>query len=394
MQPLPRRLQSIDVFRAVTMFFMIFVNDVDGVEKIPGWIKHVAANVDGLGFADTIFPAFLFIVGLSVPFALNKRMQSGESKWQIASHIILRSLALIVMGFFHVNIENYSDTAILPEAVFEILATLAFFLIWLDYKSGFSKTKQYALQATGIVVLIVLALLYKGESDGEVIGLRTHWWGILGLIGWAYLTCALVYLFTKGKFSAQVTALILFLAFNILRTAGMLDAASPVLRYCWFLNNGSEESLTMAGIVISLIYIQSKKNNKQNFFTLMLLIAIAMFVFGLITRPIAGISKIHATPAWVGICTGISIAVFALLIFIADIKGKANWFNIIKPAGTSTLTCYLIPYFLYSFMVLVHFSYPVFLSEGIGGILRSFAIAFIVIFITAFLEKKNLKLKI
>jgi len=127
---------------------------------------------------------------------------------------------------------------------------------------------------------------------------------------------------------------------------------------------------------------------------LMLLIAIAMFVFGFITRPIAGISKIHATPAWVGICTGISIVVFALLIFIVDIKGKANWFNMIKPAGTSTLTCYLIPYFLYSFMALVHFNYPVFLSEGIGGILRSFAIAFIVIFITAFLEKKNLRLKI
>ena len=66
----------------------------------------------------------------------------------------------------------------------------------------------------------------------------------------------------------------------------------------------------------------------------------------------------------------------------------------IKPAGTSTLTCYLIPYFLYSFFELVNFNYPWFLDEGIGGILRSFAIAFIVIFITGFLEKKNLRLKI
>ena len=84
MLQLPRRLQSIDVFRAVTMFFMIFVNDVDGVEKIPGWIKHIDAATDGLGFADIIFPAFLFIVGLSIPFALSKHMQSGESKAKIA----------------------------------------------------------------------------------------------------------------------------------------------------------------------------------------------------------------------------------------------------------------------------------------------------------------------
>src|SRR3979409_2321083 len=105
LQP-PKRLQSIDVFRAVTMFFMIFVNDVDGVTKIPEWIKHVDERTDGLGFADTIFPSFLFIVGLSIPFALNKRMQSGENKLTIALHIILRSLALIIMGTFHVNLEN------------------------------------------------------------------------------------------------------------------------------------------------------------------------------------------------------------------------------------------------------------------------------------------------
>src|ERR1700759_5696263 len=127
----PRRPQSIDVFRAVTMFFMIFVNDVDGVTNIPEWIKHVNPYADGLGFADTIFPSFLFIVGLSIPFALSKRMQSNESRATIVWHVILRSLALIVMGFFHVNLENYSKTALLPEPVFEILATLAFFLIWL-----------------------------------------------------------------------------------------------------------------------------------------------------------------------------------------------------------------------------------------------------------------------
>lgn len=394
MMQLPRRLQSIDVFRAVTMFFMIFVNDVDGVEKIPGWIKHVSGNTDGLGFADTIFPAFLFIVGLSIPFALTKRMQSGEGKPKIAWHIVLRSLALIIMGFFHVNLENYSDTALLPHAVYEIMLTLAFFLIWLDYKPSLNKTLQNVLQVSGVIILIILAFLYKGESDGQVIGLRTHWWGILGLIGWAYLTCALLYLFTNGKLPTQIIILILFLAYNIVRTAGMLDFLSPVLKYCWFIGNGSEVSLIMSGVIISLVYKNNINNQNKNFFSVVFVIALLMLGFGFITRPIAGISKIHATPAWTAICAGISIIVFAFLIFIADVKGKAKWFNIIKPAGTSTLTCYLVPYFLYSFMMLFHFKYPLFLSEGIGGLLRSFVISFIVIFITRFLEKRNLRLKI
>jgi heparan-alpha-glucosaminide N-acetyltransferase len=394
MLQLPRRLQSIDVFRAVTMFFMIFVNDVDGVIKIPEWIKHVDEHTDGLGFADTIFPAFLFIVGLSIPFALNKRIQSGENKGVIAWHIILRSLALIVMGFFHVNLENYSEAALLLHAVFEILVTLAFFLIWLDYKPGFSKSKQNFLQAAGIIILIVLAILYKGEDDGKIIWLRPHWWGILGLIGWAYLTCALVYLFSKGKLTTLIIALILFLIYNIVTQTYFFHPISGVLRYCWFLNGGSEISFIMSGVIVSVLYKKSISRQNKNFFVLMLLFSALMFAFGFITRPIAGISKIHGTPAWVGICTGLSIIVFALLIYIVDVKGKADSFNIIKPAGTSTLTCYLIPYFLYSFMVLFNFKYPPFLAEGFGGILRSFAIAFIVIFITGFLEKKNLRLKV
>ena len=262
------------------------------------------------------------------------------------------------------------------------------------YKPALNKTTQYILQATGIIILIVLAFLYKGERQGEIIWLRPYWWGILGLIGWAYLTCALIYLFTKGKFSAQVIALIFFLAYNIVEQTGLFDFAAPVLKYCWFLNNGSEEALIMAGVVISLIYVQSTKKGKQNFFGLMLFIGVAMIAFGFITRPLAGISKIHATPAWVGICTGIGILVFVLLIFIVDVKGKANWFKGLKPAGTSTLTCYLVPYFLYSFMALLNINYPRFFNEGFGGILRSFAVAFIVIFITGFLEKKNLRLKI
>jgi heparan-alpha-glucosaminide N-acetyltransferase len=394
MQQLPRRLQSIDVFRCVTMFFMIFVNDVDGVTKIPEWIKHVDGFTDGLGFADTIFPSFLFIVGLSIPFALNRRIQSNENRQAIVWHIIMRAFALIVMGFFHVNLESYSNTALLPEAVVEIFLTLAFFLIWLDYKPGFSKTRQYILQATGVLILIVLSVLYKGERHGVIVWLRPQWWGILGLIGWGYLTCSLVYLFSKGNLKILIPVLIFFLAYTTINQTYLLYPVSDILKDFWLLNGGSEVSLIMCGIIISLIYRQSPNNDRRNFFIIMLSAAIVMMAFGFITRPFGGISKIGGTPSWVGICTAISILVFALLIFIIDVKGKANWFKVLEPAGTSTLTCYLVPYFLYSFMTLFNINYPRFFNEGIGGILRSFAVAFIVIFITGFLEKKNIRLKI
>lgn len=394
MLPLPRRLQSIDVFRAITMFFMIFVNDVDSITHIPDWIKHVDADADGLGFADTIFPAFLFIVGLSVPFALHKRIQSGERHSSIALHILIRSLSLIVMGFFHVNLENYSTEALLPKAVWEIVITVSFFLIWLDYKPGTGKRKTLLLQGLGIAMLLLMAVLYKGEHNNVMVWMRPQWWGILGLIGWAYLTCALIYLFCKGNFKILVTAYIFFLLYTIANQTQVLDGLSYILRYCWLLNGGSEVAFIMSGIIISVLYRQSVAAGSNRFFLQLLTAADLMLAFGFIIRPLGGISKIQGTPAWVGICTGISIALFVLLIFLVDVKGKANWFGCIKPAGTSTLTCYLVPYLLYSIMILLNIQYPHFLNQGIGGILRSFAISFIVIFITAFLEKRNLRLKI
>ncbi len=384
------RLLSIDVFRAVTMFLMIFVNDVDGVENIPEWIKHVPAKADGLGFADTIFPAFLFIVGLSLPFAIKKRLNNGDSFYSVALYICTRSLALLVMGFFHVNLENYNATAILPKPVWEISITIAFFFIWLDYPKETKKNTRYFLQGMGVVLLLVMAYFFKGGEADAPVGLKPHWWGILGIIGWSYLVCALLFLLSNGRLITQLIFVIIFFIINISAHTGLLKMSVPVI------SNASSTALTMAGVVISLLYTRLAKEGKDKLlWILFAAIGIVMIISGLLIRPYAeGISKIRATPAWIFICIGISTLVFEAMIYLIDIKGNQHWFTAIRPAGTSTLTCYLIPYLLYSLYVLIGFRYPGFLSQGVGGIIRSFAVAFFVIWIAGLLEKKRLRLKI
>ncbi len=387
---LPRRLLSIDVFRAVTMFFMIFVNDVSGVTNIPEWIDHVSANADGLGFADTIFPIFLFIVGLSLPFALMNRMKRGDSFYEIAVYILIRSIALLVMGFFHVNLENYSSTAILPAAAWEIFITVAFFLIWIDYPDTVKKTKKYFLQGMGVLILLVMAYLYKGGEPSAPVWLRPYWWGILGIIGWSYLVCAVIFLLSRGKLWAQVIAFVVFMIINVAFHSGILKFS------LWIIGNAASVSLTMAGVVTSLLYRElAGKGKDKLLWTLFTIAGIAMLIFGFFIRSYAaGISKIRATPAWVAICIGIGILVFEFLIYIVDIKGKQDWFKGIRPAGTSTLTSYLVPYLLYSVYSLTGFHYPGFLNEGIGGIIRSFLVAFLVIWIAGLLEKRKIRLQI
>src|ERR1700761_4962335 len=153
MKQLPKRLLSIDVLRALTMLLMIFVNDASGVSHVPAWLDHAKEYEDGMGFADTIFPAFLFIVGLSLPFAIKNRLNKGDSFTQVAFYILTRSAALLIMGFFHVNMEDYNKTAYLSEDVWELIVTICFFLIWLDYPETMAKAKKYSLMGIGLAVL-------------------------------------------------------------------------------------------------------------------------------------------------------------------------------------------------------------------------------------------------
>lgn len=390
-----RRLGSIDVIRALTMYLMVFVNDLWTDKGIPAWLEHAPGKADGMGFSDIIFPAFLFIVGLSIPYSQQSRISRGQSRPTIFGHILLRSIALIVMGFFQMNLENYSNQALLPQSIWEILITVSFFLIWLDYSPEKQKLKVW-LQSLGIGILVLMAIIYKGNSPEGIIWLRPHWWGILGLIGWAYFACATITLFGGERLLILLAFLIFFVFFN---SSVMLDAPAFTGSFRHLirtlgLGNASNSSITMLGVISAVIYRKfSEKPAKVEI--ILIVMAIALFVFGFATRPLWGISKIRATPSWTTICSAISILAFALLIYLVDRKGKENWFKMIKPAGTSTLTCYLLPYFHEAiFISLIGIRLPEILRTGATGIVKSLLFALIIVLITGWLEKRRLRLKI
>jgi uncharacterized membrane protein YeiB len=85
---------------------------------------------------------------------------------------------------------------------------------------------------------------------------------------------------------------------------------------------------------------------------------------------------------------------FALLHFIADKKKITKWAKIIAPAGTATLTCYMLPYIIYPMRTFVGFTLPDVLNTGVIGLLGSMVFALLVVAITGWLEKKGIKLKL
>lgn len=148
-----QRVAAVDVFRALTMFFMLFVNDIPGLKNVPHWLMHAEMNEDMMGFSDTIFPAFLFCMGMSIPFAIQNRVKKGDTALQIISHISERTVALIAMGLFMLNC---SDVGSISYQWFSILMVIGFFLIWNVYPhtEGPGKYVFKGMKILGIILSI------------------------------------------------------------------------------------------------------------------------------------------------------------------------------------------------------------------------------------------------
>ncbi len=374
---------------------MIWVNDFFTLTEVPKWLEHASATEDYLGFSDVIFPLFLFIVGLSIPFAIRNRKASGSSDYIIGRHIVIRSLSLLLIGVFMVNYETAHHESIAGgKYLWGLLMATAVMLLWMNWKKSPLTKKQYVLaRLTGLLLLIILVFLYRGGDDGSM-GMRTHWWGILGLIGWAYLVNALVHLWSKGNWILVILMFVIFNGLAVLSHSGILQQPTGMLSYFSVIYQGSIPAFTAAGVLAGMIMDQ--QSNRPHLATVLILVLLGLgcLVYGIAFKPIWGISKIQATPAWVGICTGIGFLMTAILYIISDMMRQTNWAKIIMPAGTATLTCYMIPYFVYPLREMIPFRLPQELNRGFVGLLVSLGFALGVVLFTGWMERKNYKLKI
>lgn len=98
--------------------------------------------------------------------------------------------------------------------------------------------------------------------------------------------------------------------------------------------------------------------------------------------------------AWLFLCSAFTLIAFTVIYWIADLQGKKDWFKIIKPAGTDTLLTYLIPYFVYAFMVFFSINLPDFLLTGIVGLIKSLLLAMLCVGITYVLNNSFVRLKL
>jgi predicted acyltransferase len=110
-KPSSARLHSLDALRGFDMFWIMGGEGiVHALAKYSGlplllWASHQLEHVEWNGFVfyDMIFPLFLFIAGVAMPYSLTKRLERGEDKRRLLFHVVRRGLVLVVLGVIYNN---------------------------------------------------------------------------------------------------------------------------------------------------------------------------------------------------------------------------------------------------------------------------------------------------
>ena len=386
------RIVSIDALRGITIFVMIFVNELASVKNVPQWMKHMPADADAMTFVDVVFPSFLFIVGMSIPFAFNARLIKGDSTRTICTHTLKRALALIIIGVFMVNAEYGYDASkmLIAPAFWGLLAYAMPIPIWNKYAKGFSVWIKNTLQYGGMLVLIALYFLYV-QDTGEI-GMTPKWWGILGLIGWAYLFTVVYYWLVCGKLWAIITFLVICVAANALNlTEGSLIQQSFWLSF--IAGHLTHAALVASGVIISLLFFDRKTSPKINWAVIGF--AVLFFTTAYLLRPYFGISKIKGTPSWTMFSATICTVLFYFLYWLMEIKKQTKWSHFFMPAAANPLLIYILPGVIYYFNLAFKIEIiPEYFREGVPGIVWSLVFSTIMLFVMKICNKYKIQLQL
>lgn len=403
--PFTQRNLAIDMLRAITMFTMIFVNDFWKIHDVPHWLEHAAFGEDFMGLADVVFPCFLFAVGMSIPYAIERRYARGLSTESTVGHILSRSLSLIIMGCFIGNSEyRLSPDAPYPIGVYWILMAVGFIAVWNLYPKPANALQRRlicAARCIGGAILIYLIITFR-NPDG---GVFSPYSSILGLIGWTYLVCAMTYFFCRNSIKRIAVAWTVFMIICIVGTPlRECYGGQPLL---WLgernfyngmlgilhIGNGALVVLSMSGMLLSLISERLVQRTWQFKIIWAAIVVIAFEVLALASHRFWIIGKIEATPVWVFTIIAISVLLYTILHCLVQ-AGITRWFAPLRPAGTATLTVYIMPYVFYACSSLTGIVLPDSLTHGILGIANCLCFSLIVITITGILERLHIKLKI
>ncbi|MDD4871668.1 MAG: DUF5009 domain-containing protein [Kiritimatiellae bacterium] len=164
------RLMSLDALRGLDMLFLTGICGVlvaigksyDNIffDVIANQCQHTKWH--GFHALDLIFPLFIFIGGVSMPFAISKRLQEGYSRTKLYIHIIKRSSMLFFFGLLMAGILGFDFQNMHYTGVLQRIAIAYFFSALIVLNSGI---KMQAIIAGSLLVIYWLLMILVPVPD-------------------------------------------------------------------------------------------------------------------------------------------------------------------------------------------------------------------------------------
>lgn len=333
-----QRLLSLDVMRGMTIALMIVVNNQVGSGRMFPFLNHVLW--DGLSFADLVFPSFMFIMGVSAAFSLNKL-----SKRDAIHKSIIRGFKIIIVGIL---------------------------LTWIARGiSGVEKLLEFeTLRLTGVLVRLGVcymfaSLIYIALGPGKKII-----WTITGIL----IIYTLILIIFNG-FELYEDNIIARIDRSIIGCEHMYHKRVGTTRICFdpegLLSNLPGIAHVLIGILCGNLIMKGKADLWKVVAKLSL-VGGALIILGFFFNPMIPINKNLWTPSFVFATCGGAAVTLAILLWMLDIrKMKADW--MVKPMcvfGLNPLVLYCFSYLLEEFVWKINIGdmcFPDWFSMLFGG---------------------------
>ena len=272
-------------------------------------------------------------------------------------------------------------------------------LVWAVYP----RTTEYAtlfrgMRSFGIVLLLIMAALFRRIArDGQVAWIDFSYPEILGLIGLTYLCVSLFYLLTRRWAWAPLVWFLALTGFCCASAGRLLLFPDRTSMWVWPVSNGSMAAIAMAGVFTSSLFfgpLSARLRTTQRRLTAGLAFAILAVAAGFLAAPL-GISKNRGTPTWSLWSIAASVAVFALLYWVCDVRRRSAWATFLLPAGSNTLLTYLIPDIIYFAIAATATTwFRTHLSFGLPGLARACVFTALMLGAAALLTRARVRLQL
>ncbi|MGZ8558227.1 MAG: acyltransferase family protein [Chitinophagaceae bacterium] len=171
------RLMSLDALRGLDMLFLVGIAGVfqalgrsyDNAffDFLAGQCEHTIWH--GFHLYDLIFPLFIFMVGVSMPFAISKRLQDGYSRKRLYIHIVKRSLILFFLGLiFNGSILGFNFSTFTFTGVLQRISIAYFFSALIVMNTNIKKQAIIAGSLLVLYWLIMTLVPVPGYGAGVI----------------------------------------------------------------------------------------------------------------------------------------------------------------------------------------------------------------------------------